>query len=38
MIQRGHKDINMLITRATYGEYIAAGIPWYTTYSEGTVL
>lgn len=31
MIQRGHKDINMLITRATYGEYIAAGIPWYTT-------
>lgn len=31
MIQRGQKDINMLVTRATYGEYIAAGIPWYTT-------
>ena len=31
MIQRSHKDINMLVTRATYGEYIAAGIPWYTT-------
>jgi len=31
MIQRGYKDINMLVTKATYGEYIAAGIPWYTT-------
>lgn len=31
MIQRGHKDINMLVTKAFYGEYIAAGIPWYTT-------
>ncbi|EKD26294.1 MAG: amylo-alpha-16-glucosidase, partial [uncultured bacterium] len=31
MIQRGCKDINMLVTKATYGEYIAAGIPWYTT-------
>lgn len=31
MIQRGHKDINMLITKANYGNYIAAGIPWYTT-------
>jgi len=31
MIQRGFKDINMLVTKANYGEYIAAGIPWYTT-------
>ena len=31
MIQRGQKDINMLVTKASYGEYIAAGIPWYTT-------
>ena len=31
MIQRGHRDINMLRTRAYWGEYIAAGIPWYTT-------
>lgn len=31
MIQRSHKDLNMLVTKASYGEYIAAGIPWYTT-------
>lgn len=31
MIQRAYKDVNMLITKATYGEYISAGIPWYTT-------
>lgn len=31
MLNRSHRDINMLITRAYYGEYIAAGIPWFTT-------
>ncbi|MFH0702819.1 MAG: amylo-alpha-1,6-glucosidase [bacterium] len=31
MIQRGHKDINMLRINSYYGEYIAAGIPWFTT-------
>jgi len=31
MLQRSHKDINMLVTKASYGEYIAAGIPWYVT-------
>lgn len=31
MIHRGHNDINMLRVRAHYGEYLAAGIPWYTT-------
>jgi len=31
MIYRGQKDINMLRTNAYYGEYIAAGIPWFTT-------
>ncbi|EKE03753.1 MAG: hypothetical protein ACD_20C00157G0030 [uncultured bacterium] len=31
MIYRGQKDINMLRTKARYGEYIAAGIPWFTT-------
>jgi glycogen debranching enzyme len=31
MIQRAYKDINMLSTKTNYGEYIAAGIPWYTT-------
>jgi len=31
MVTRGSRDINMLRTNAYYGEYIAAGIPWYTT-------
>lgn len=31
MISRGSKDINMLITKAPHGEYIAAGIPWFVT-------
>lgn len=31
MLQRSYKDINMLKTNAYYGEYIAAGIPWFTT-------
>lgn len=31
MTSRGHRDINMLRTSAYYGEYIAAGIPWFTT-------
>ncbi len=31
MLGRGHRDINMLRVKAYYGEYIAAGIPWYTT-------
>ncbi len=31
MLQRSNKDLNMLITKASYGEYIAAGIPWYVT-------
>ena len=31
MINRGQRDINMLRTKAYYGEYIAAGIPWFTT-------
>jgi len=31
MIYRSQKDINMLITRAIYGEYLSAGIPWFTT-------
>ncbi len=31
MIYRSQKDMNMLITRATYGEFISAGIPWFTT-------
>lgn len=31
MIQRSYKDINMLKTSTHYGEYIAAGIPWFTT-------
>lgn len=31
MVVRGNRDINMLRTRAHYGEYIAAGIPWFTT-------
>lgn len=31
LLKRGTKDIRMLITRAHYGEYIAAGIPWFTT-------
>ncbi len=31
MIYRSRKDINMLLTRAIYGEYLSAGIPWFTT-------
>lgn len=31
MADRGQRDINMLRTKAHYGEYIAAGIPWFTT-------
>jgi glycogen debranching enzyme len=31
LLARGVKDINMLTTRTHYGEYIAAGIPWFTT-------
>lgn len=31
LLQRGYKDINMLTTKAHYGEYVAAGIPWFTT-------
>ncbi len=31
MIYRDQKDINMLITKAIYGEYLSAGIPWFTT-------
>lgn len=31
LLIRGYKDINMLTTRAHYGEYVAAGIPWFTT-------
>ncbi|MEI7474871.1 MAG: amylo-alpha-1,6-glucosidase [bacterium] len=31
MISRGSKDIKMLITKAQYGDYIAAGIPWFVT-------
>ncbi|MDD3149665.1 MAG: glycogen debranching N-terminal domain-containing protein, partial [Candidatus Gastranaerophilales bacterium] len=31
LLQRGVKDVKMLTTRACYGEYIAAGIPWFTT-------
>ncbi|MDD3013826.1 MAG: glycogen debranching N-terminal domain-containing protein [Candidatus Gastranaerophilales bacterium] len=31
MAARGSKDINMLRINAHYGEYIAAGIPWFTT-------
>ncbi|MFA6989436.1 MAG: glycogen debranching N-terminal domain-containing protein [Candidatus Gastranaerophilaceae bacterium] len=31
LLSSGVKDINMLVTKAHYGEYIAAGIPWFTT-------
>lgn len=31
MINRSKSDIHMLNTKAAYGEYISAGIPWYTT-------
>ncbi|OGI00826.1 MAG: hypothetical protein A2Y25_05750 [Candidatus Melainabacteria bacterium GWF2_37_15] len=31
MIQRSQKDLNMLTTKAVWGEYISAGIPWFTT-------
>jgi len=31
MMTRGSRDINMLRINAHYGEYIAAGIPWFTT-------
>jgi len=31
MAVRGSKDINMLRINTYYGEYIAAGIPWFTT-------
>ena len=31
LVQRSVKDVNMLTTRAYYGEYLAAGIPWFTT-------
>ena len=31
MIHRSQKDMNMLETQAVYGEYISAGIPWFTT-------
>ncbi len=31
MVYRSRRDMNMLITREVYGEYISAGIPWFTT-------
>lgn len=31
MIKRSQKDIHMLSTKAVWGEYISAGIPWFTT-------
>jgi len=31
MIYRSQQDMNMLITKAVYGKYISAGIPWFTT-------
>ncbi len=31
MISRSQKDLHMLGTKAVWGEYISAGIPWFTT-------
>ncbi len=31
MISRSQKDLHMLNTKAVWGEYISAGIPWFTT-------
>ncbi|HSA06460.1 MAG TPA: glycogen debranching N-terminal domain-containing protein, partial [Candidatus Gastranaerophilales bacterium] len=30
MLYRSQKDLNMLQTKTVYGEYISAGIPWFT--------
>lgn len=31
MVERSHKDIQMLLTRSDKGTFVAAGIPWYVT-------